>query len=296
MIKFETPMFRPPSEANSLLVQATIGCSHNNCTYCAMYRGENQRFRVRPQDEIFQIIDELSSSKYKRAFVADGNALVMRTKNLCDIFKEIYKKNSNMQRISLYGNVSDILRKKKEDLDMLKESGLDLVYIGFESGDDKTLKRIKKGATKEETVEAMQKLKKSGIKVSGMVLLGVGGKERSFEHAYQTADMLSKGDPEYVGLLSLQVRPGAPLYKDWEDGIFELPDKYQLLKELEIIAENTELSGGYFYSNHISNYLPIKAIFPKDKDEVVSKIKEALKDKSGKQLRPEYYRDIVNQY
>ena len=153
------------------------------------------------------------------------------------------------------------LCKKKEDLDMLKESGLDLVYIGFESGDDKTLKRIKKGATKEETVEAMQKLKKSGIKVSGMVLLGVGEKKEVL--SMHIKQLTCSQEIEYVGL-SLQVRPGAPLYKD-KDGIFELPDKYQLLKELEIIAENTELSGGYFYSNHISNYLPIKAIF-KDKE------------------------------
>ena len=144
--------------------------------------------------------------------------------------------------------------------------------------------------------EAMKKLKATGIKVSGMFLLGVGGKERSFVHAYETADMLSKGDPDYVGLLSLQVRPGAPIYKEWENGSFELPDKFQILKELEIIAENTDLTDGHFFSNHISNYLPIKAIYPRDKEATVKKIKDILSSKSEKELRSEYYRDVVNQY
>ena len=296
MIKFEQPMFRPPSEANSLLVQATIGCSHNSCTYCAMYRESNQKFRIRTEKEIFQIINENSSPTYKKAFIADGNALYMPTKLLLKTIGKIYKSNSNISKVSIYGNVGDILRKKPEELKELALSGLNMVYIGFESGDDITLKRIKKGANKEKTIDAMRKLKDAGIKVSGMVLLGVGGKERSFLHAYETADMLSQGDPDYVGLLSLQVRPGAPIYKSWERGDFELPDKFQILKELEIIAENTNLTNGHFFSNHISNYLPIKAIYPRDKDVTVKKIKDIISKKSEHKLRSEYYRDVINQY
>ncbi|MFL2630470.1 MAG: radical SAM protein [Thermodesulfobacteriota bacterium] len=296
MINFEQPMFRPPSEANSLLIQATIGCSHNNCTYCAMYRQSNQKFRMRSEKEIFQIIDENSDSSYKKAFIADGNALVLPTKLLTKTIDKIYKCNPNINRVSIYGNVGDILRKKPSELEDLAVAGLDMVYIGFESGDDITLKRIKKGANKIKTIDAMKKLKKAGIKVSGMVLLGVGGKERSFVHAYETADMLSQGDPDYVGLLSLQVRPGAPIYEAWEKGNFELPDKFQILKELEIIAENTVLTNGHFFSNHISNYLPIKAIYPGDKEKTVKKIKDILSKKSESELRSEYYRDIVNQY
>ena len=296
MIEFEQPMFRPPSEANSLLIQATIGCSHNNCTYCAMYRELNQKFRIRSEEEILQIIKENSSPTYKKAFIADGNALIIPTKVLLKTIKSIYDSNRNIKRVSIYGNVRDILRKSPEDLKKLSEAGLEMVYIGFESGDDTTLRRIKKGANKSQTIEAMKKLKATGIKVSGMVLLGVGGKERSFVHAYETADMLSKGDPDYVGLLSLQVRPGAPIYKEWENGSFELPDKFQILKELEIIAENTDLTDGHFFSNHISNYLPIKAINPRDKEATVKKIKDILSSKSEKELRSEYYRDVVNQY
>lgn len=296
MIEFEQPMFRPPSEANSLLIQATIGCSHNSCTYCAMYREANQKFRMRSEKEIFQIIDENSSPTYKKAFIADGNALVLPTKLLLKTINKIYESNANIEKVSVYGNIGDILRKKPEDLRELAMAGLDMVYIGFESGDDITLKRIKKGANKQKTIEGMKKLKKAGIKVSGMVLLGVGGKERSFVHAYETADMLTKGDPDYVGLLSLQVRPGAPIYKSWEKGEFELPDKFQILKELEIIAENTSLTNGYFFSNHISNYLPIKAIYPRDKEATVKKIKNIISEKSEDKLRSEYYRDVINQY
>ena len=296
MIKFEQPMFRPPSEANSLLVQATVGCSHNSCTYCAMYREANQKFRIRSEKEIVQIIKENSGPIYKKAFIADGNALYMPTKLLLKTIDKIYEMNPNVSKISIYGNVGDILRKKPEDLKKLALAGLSMVYIGFESGDDITLKRIKKGANKAKTIDSMQKLKEAGIKVSGMVLLGVGGKERSFVHAYETADMLSQGDPDYVGLLSLQVRPGAPIYKSWEKGDFELPDKFQILKELEIIAENTNLSNGHFFSNHISNYLPIKAIYPRDKDATVRKIKDIISKKSEHKLRSEYYRDVINQY
>ena len=296
MINFEQPMFRPPSEANSLLVQATVGCSHNSCTYCAMYRQSNQKFRMRSEKEILQIIAENSSSSYEKAFIADGNALVLPVKLLVKTIKTIYESNENVRQVSIYGNVGDILRKKPQDLKELAAAGLDMVYIGFESGDDITLKRIKKGANKSKTIQSMKRLKEAGIKVSGMVLLGVGGKERSFVHAYETADMLSQGDPDYVGLLSLQVRPGAPIYEAWEKGEFELPDKFQILKELEIIAENTVLTNGHFFSNHISNYLPIKAIYPRDKDKTVMKIKNIIAKKAEGELRPEYYRDIVNQY
>ena len=163
MIEFEQPMFRPPSEANSLLIQATIGCSHNNCTYCAMYRELNQKFRIRSEEEILQIIKENSSPTYKKAFIADGNALIIPTKVLLKTIKSIYDSNRNIKRVSIYGNVRDILRKSPEDLKKLSEAGLEMVYIGFESGDDTTLRRIKKGASKSQTIEAMKKLKATGL-------------------------------------------------------------------------------------------------------------------------------------
>jgi len=298
MIEYVTPYFRPPSEGKSFILQATIGCSHNQCTYCAMYRKDEQKFRLRPMDEIRQIIDEASSSGRirDRVFIADGNALVLAQKRLIEILKYLKEKSPSIQRIRIYANVGDILRKGVENLKELRGLGLDMVYIGFESGDDVVLERIKKGANHEETVKASRMLKEAGIMNSAMVLLGMGGVERSLEHAEATGKLLTGCDPEYVGALSLQVRPGAPLYEELQRGEFELPGKFQMIKELEILVENTELTDGFFFSNHISNYLPIKAKFPRDKEEVLRQIRAVLENEDESKLRPDYYRDVINQY
>ncbi len=298
MIEYVTPYFRPPSEGNSFILQATIGCSHNQCTYCAMYRGEEQKFRARPMEEVKQIIDEAAESGLidDRVFIADGNALVLSQKKLVEIMGYLGEKAPGLERIRMYANVGDIIRKGVENLKELKALGLDMVYIGFESGDDVVLERIKKGANFAETVKASKMLKEAGVMNSAMVLLGMGGVERSAEHAEATGKLLTACDPEYVGALSLQLRPGAPVYEEWERGEFELPDKFRMIKELEILVENTELTNGYFFSNHISNYLPVKAKFPGDKEEVLSKIRTVLESGDESLLRPEYYREVINQY
>jgi radical SAM superfamily enzyme YgiQ (UPF0313 family) len=298
MIEYVNPFFRPPSEGKSFILQATIGCSHNSCTYCAMYRKEEQQFRVRPMDEIKSIIDTATEAALinDRVFIADGNALVLSKNKLVEIMDYLQDKNPGIQRIRMYANVGDILRQGVSNLKELKEHGLDMVYIGFESGDDIVLQRIKKGANHQETVRASQMLKEAGIMNSAMVLLGMGGTDRSLEHAQATGKLLTGADPEYVGALSLQVRPGAPLFEEMERGEFELPNKFQIIKELEVLVANTELTGGYFFSNHISNYLPIKAKFPEDKEKVLAQIRAVLNSGDESLLRPDYYRDVINQY
>lgn len=298
MIEYVTPFFRPPSEHRSFILQATVGCSHNGCTYCAMYRKKSQKFRVRDLDEIRGIIDAATGEGLidRRVFIADGNALVLSTPKLAQIMDYLNDKSPGLERITMYANVGDILRKSVEDLSFLREKGLSMVYIGFESGDDVVLERIKKGASFDETVEASEKLKASGIMNSVMVLLGVGGTSRSHEHALATGRLLTLCDPEYVGALSLQLRPQAPLYEEWEKGNFELPGKFRMIEELETIVENTELSDGYFYSNHISNYLAVKGKFPEEKQRVLREIRDVLKAGNEELLRPDYYRDVVNQY
>jgi len=298
MIEYVTPFFRPPSEHKSFILQATIGCSHNNCTYCAMYRNEEQKFRVRPMSEIKEIIDTASSKGLinNRVFISDGNALVLSTSKLVEIMEYLSDVNPGIERITMYANVGDILRKSVDDLIELKNNGLEMVYIGFESGDDIVLDRIKKGASFSETVEASKKLKEAGIMNSAMVLLGIGGRERSLEHAAATGKLLTETDPEYVGVLTLQIREGAPIYNEWKSGDFELPEKFQLIKELEIIVEGIKLSNGYFYSNHISNFLPIKAKFPEEKERVLKEIKHVLEANDENLLRPDYFRDVINQY
>jgi radical SAM superfamily enzyme YgiQ (UPF0313 family) len=249
-------------------------------------------------DEIKAIIDEASESGYiaDRVFIADGNALVVSQRKLVEILEYLGKKCMGLERIRMYANVGDILRKGVENLKELNRLGLDMVYIGFESGDDIVLERIKKGANYEETVRASKMLKAAGIKNSAMVLLGVGGVDRSIEHAEATGKLLTDSDPEYVGALSLQVRPGAPIYQESLEGRFRLPDKFQMIKELEIIVENTNLTDGYFFSNHISNYLPIKARFPEDKEMVLEEIRSVLRSRNEALLRPDFYRDEINQY
>lgn len=298
MIEYVTPYFRPPSEGKSFILQATIGCSHNQCTYCAMYRKEEQKFRLRPMEEIREIIDKASASGQirDRVFIADGNALVLAQKRLIEVMEYLREKSPSIERIRMYANVGDILRKGVENLKELRNLGLDMVYIGFESGDDVVLERIKKGANHEETVKASRMLKEAGIMNSAMVLLGMGGVERSLQHAEATGRLLTGCDPEYVGALSLQVRPGAPLYEEMQRGEFELPGKFQMIKELESLVENTELTDGFFFSNHISNYLPIKAKFPREKEEVLRQIRAVLENEDESKLRPDYYRDVINQY
>ena len=263
-----------------------------------MYRKEEQKFRIRPMDEIKQIIDNASSKGLlnNRIFISDGNALVLSTSKLVEIMDYLHMVNKGLERITMYANVGDILRKSIEDLKELKNNGLEMVYIGFESGDDIVLKKIKKGASFTETVEASKKLKEAGIMNSAMVLLGIGGVERSNEHAAATGKLLTDTDPEYVGALTLQLREGAPIYEEWKKGEFKLPEKFQLIKELETIVEGTNLTNGYFYSNHISNYLAIKAKFPEEKERVLKEIRQVLAANDESLLRPDYFRDVINQY
>ena len=298
MIEYITPFFRPPSEHKSFILQATIGCSHNNCTYCAMYRKETQKFRIRPMDEIKEIIDQASDEGLlgRRVFISDGNALVLSTSKLLEIMEYLHSVNPGLERITMYANVGDILRKSVNDLRQLKDAGLEMVYIGFESGDDVVLDKIKKGANFEETVEASKKLKEAGIFNSAMVLLGIGGTERSPEHAEATGRLLTATNPEYVGALTLQLREGAPIFEEWKKGEFKLPEKFQLIKELEMIVDGTDLTNGYFYSNHISNFLAIKAKFPEEKERVLNEIRQVLASNDENLLRPDYFRDVINQY
>jgi radical SAM superfamily enzyme YgiQ (UPF0313 family) len=248
-------------------------------------------------DEIKAIIDEASEKyDFNRVFIADGNALVIPQKRLVEIMEYLNNKHTRIERINMYANIGDILRKGVDNLKVLRQLGLQMVYIGFESGDEIVLERIKKGANYEQTVRACRMLKEAGIKNSAMVLLGIGGVDRSIEHAYATGKLLTDSDPEYVGALSLQLRPGAPIHQEWLEGTFQLPDKFQMIKELEIIVENTNLTDGYFFSNHISNYLPIKAKFPEDKEMVLEEIRKVLKNRDESVLRPDYYRDVINQY
>ena len=273
---YEGNIFRPPSEADSILLQVTTGCSHNKCTFCGMYKGT--RFTIRDDATIMADIDYAAHHfrRQRRLFLCDGDALILPQKRLVVILRAIKEKLPWIERVGIYANTKSIRRKNEEELRELHQLGLGIAYLGLESGDDVTLTAINKGATSTRIIEMGKKIRNCGIALSVTVLLGVAGKERSHIHARETGRVLSAIDPEYVGALSLMLTPNTPLYHAHARGEFELPDAHGMLEELGIMFATTQLSGGYFHANHASNYLPIRARLPEDKENTLELIQAAL--------------------
>lgn len=283
-------IFRPPSEAHSILLQITTGCSHNKCTFCEMYKAK--RFSIKDDATINSDIDFAAKHcrQQNRLFLCDGDALILPQERLLRILTTIQQKLPWLDRVSTYANTKSIRRKTPEQLQELYDHGLTMAYMGLESGDDITLERINKGADSQRMIETGKKLRASGMKLSITVLLGIGGAERSRIHAQETGRVLTAIDPEYVGALSLMITPGTPLAKDAKSGKFTLPGSSGMLEELGIMFANTDLTNGYFHANHASNYLPIKAKLPQDKAATLALIHKALKGKVT--LKPEHLRAL----
>ena len=291
-MKYEGVVIRPPSEANSLILQVTIGCSHNRCTFCPAYKAK--RFRMRTFAEIKEDIDEarVNTPHYRRVFLADGDALIMPQEKLLSIATCLQEAFPSLQRIGVYGNAKSILKKSVAQLQALKEHKLGIIYLGIESGDEETLHHVEKGTTYEKIVEAGQRVKAAGIKLSVTVLLGIAGVERSILHAQQTARILTAIQPDYVGALSLMVIPETPLHRMVEEGNFIIPSPFDLLQELRIMLAESDLHHCLFFSNHASNYLPIRARLPKDKESSLQLIDEVLAAGNLSHLKPEHLRAL----
>jgi radical SAM superfamily enzyme YgiQ (UPF0313 family) len=287
---YEGNIIRPPSESNSILLQVTVGCSRNKCTFCGTYMGE--RFRIKPDSIIMEDLAFAAnySKRQRRVFLCDGDVLIIPQKRLMKILVEIEKQLPWVTRVGTYANAKSLNMKSPDELKELKAHGLGIAYMGLETGDDVTLKNIKKGATSQYMIEMGKKAKSADIKLSITVLLGIAGKKRSKIHARETGRVLSAIDPEYVGALSLMLIPGTPLCNDYESGKFSLPDPVEMLEELRIMIANTNLSRGLFHANHASNYLPIRARLPKDKEATLKLIDEALEGRI--ELKPEYLRAL----
>lgn len=287
---YEGMCIRPPSEAQSILLQATLSCSHNKCTFCGSYK--DKRFRIKDNDIILR--DILFASRYmqnqQRLFIMDGDALIIPYRRLTWIFERIKEHLPWVKRVGVYANAKGIKMKSEEELIRLREMGLGIIYMGVETGDDQTLAAIRKGANSQRILDMAKKVKRAGIKLSVTVLLGIAGKEGSLIHARATGELLSAMDPDYIGALTLMVIPGTPLSDDLLAGRFELPDNLGLLTELKEMIASTDLSGGLFFSNHASNYLPVKARLPKQKKETLELIDMALQGKVD--LRPEWMRAL----
>lgn len=290
-MRYEGVVYRPPSEAGSLIIQLTIGCARNECTFCAMFKGK--QFRVRKLDEVVE--DLIMARKYynrvgvKRIFLADGDALIVKTKDLLYILEKIKELFPEVERISAYGAPADVLIKTDEELAQLKAAGLDMIYIGAESGDDTVLKKVKKGATSAEIIEAGTRLKKANMIVSITLISGLGGKELVKEHAINSAKVISAIKPEYVGLLTLMVEEGTELYNEHKRGEFELLGPVEIMQEMRLFVENVDAEGTVFRANHASNYVPLKGEFNKDKELMLKQIEQA--EKRGV-FRPDEYRGI----
>lgn len=291
-MKYDGSIIRPPSEAASLLLQVTVGCSHNKCAFCAAYKVK--RFRIKSFEEIEE--DILEAVRYRgrfdRVFLCDGDALIIPQKRLVEILQSIKKNLPWVVRIGTYANAKSILKKTPEDLKELKELGLGIVYLGVETGNEEILKKVQKGVGAEKMIAAGRRIKESGIELSVTILLGIGGREKSNEHACDTAKLLTAIDPDYVGALTVMVVPGTPLYEELQAGRLVLPDTFGFIQELGMIIAQSNFTDCFFTSNHASNYLPIRARMPQEKEKTLEKISSVIKSGDHGKLRPEYMRGL----
>lgn len=275
-MRYEGALYRPPSEAYSLIVQATIGCSHNKCTFCSMYK--DKKFRIRSVDEIVEDLIE-GRRRYrqvKRIFLADGDALIIKTQDLIKIFKAINELFPECERIGIYGSPKSILIKEKGELKELNSMGLGIVYLGLESGSDEILKRINKGVTSKDMIEAGRKIVDSGIELSVTLISGIGGKEYSKIHALESGRVLNEMKPDYIGLLTLLLEEGTQLYEEVQEGKFQVLTPIEVLEETRILVEGLNVDNCIFRSNHASNYVPLRGTLMKDKELILRDIDKGI--------------------
>ena len=291
-MRYHGTVIRPPSEAESYILQVTYGCSHNRCTFCGTYL--DKPFRVRPMDEVLQDValasEELPDTR--RVFLADGNGLVLSARRLGGILDALDSAFPLLRRVGIYANARDLLDKSDTDLAMLRRKKLEIVYLGLESGSDEVLRRICKGATAAEMVEAVQKAKRAGIRVSVIGLLGIGGAELSAQHAEETGRVVIAMDPHYLSMLTVMLVPGSQLYRQRQSGTFQLMEPEDLLTELrQVVTHLDGLSRCVFRTNHASNYLPLAGKLSRDKSRLLATLDQALA-RGRSALRPEWRRAL----
>jgi radical SAM superfamily enzyme YgiQ (UPF0313 family) len=290
-LRYIGSVYRPPSEAHSLIIQVTLGCSHNKCTFCGSYL--DKPFQVRQLDEIKRDLQEVAyMGPVDKVFLADGDALAIPQNRLLQIMEMVNEFIPSVKRIGIYANARNILHKSLDELKALHKLNLGIIYLGVETGDPVLLEKICKGATYDQLVEAAHRVKDAGIALSVTVLLGIGGIEGSEQHARGTARILTDMDPDYVGALSVILVPGTPLHQDHVEGRFEVPEPFGLIKELRIMIAESNFSHCVFRSNHASNYLPVKASLPEQKTQIVEAIDSVLRSRDKQRLRPEFLRAL----
>jgi radical SAM superfamily enzyme YgiQ (UPF0313 family) len=291
-IKYDEPLFRPPSEAFSLILQVTIGCSWNKCAFCEMYT--SKKFRVRSEEDVLKDINAARqwNPDLRKVFLADGNAMVLSSGRLMAVLFPLNDRFSKLSRISAYSLPKDLENKSVKELTELKNAGLTLIYVGIETGDDEILKLINKGETFESTINNLSKAKEAGIKISVMILNGLGGKKYSVQHALNSAKIINAIQPEFLSTLVLSFPFGMDHYKTRFKGTFEALDRSGLLKEIYLFISELRLENAVFRSDHASNYLILKGNLSRDRERILSQIETAIQNPEVTNFREEWQRGL----
>lgn len=288
-MRYEGNVFRPPSEARSYILQVTVGCAHNRCTFCDMYK--DKKFHLRKMEDVFEdlAMARRHYSRVEKIFLADGDALCLAMDKLLAVLSEIRRLFPECRRVGIYGSAKDVRRKTPEELAVLRDNGVGIIYIGAESGSDEVLSAIQKGSTRAQLIEAVRKIEDAGIAASVTFISGLAGREKWREHAVATGTMISEMEPSYVGLLTLMTGPGAPLTRDIREGRFALLSPEEVMMETELLIQNINVKKTcVFRSNHASNYLSLKGDLPADKERLLEQI--AYAREHAELLKEEYFR------
>ena len=288
-VRYKGKVYRPPSEAYSLIIQVTYGCSHNRCAFCDMYN--DKHFSMRPMEEIREDFEQARRvyRRVERVFLADGDALMRKTDDLVQILGLIYGLFPECQRVTCYASPTSLQIKSEEELRLLREKGLKMVYMGLESGCDAVLERMDKGHTAAQIIAAGQKARRSGLQLSVTAISGLGSRELWREHAVETAQAFNAMNPEYIGLLPLMVEPGTPLEKWVREGSFYVLKPVEVMQEMELFLQHIDSPGSVFRMNHASNYLTLKGTLNQDRERLLQQVRQGL---AGRGLKDEFLRGL----
>ena len=288
-VRYKGKVYRPPSEAYSLIIQVTYGCSHNRCAFCDMY--DDKHFAMRPMEEIREDFEQARRvyRRVERVFLADGDALMRKTDDLVQILGLVYGLFPECQRVTCYASPTSLQIKSEEELRLLREKGLKMVYMGLESGCDAVLERMDKGHTAAQIVAAGQKARRSGLQLSVTAISGLGSRELWREHAVETAQAFNAMNPEYIGLLTLMVEPGTPLEKWAREGSFYVLKPVEVMQEMELFLQHIDSPGSVFRMNHASNYLTLKGTLNQDRERLLQQVRQGL---AGRGLKDEFLRGL----
>lgn len=288
-VRYKGKVYRPPSEAYSLIIQVTYGCSHNRCAFCDMY--DDKHFAMRPMEEIREDFEQARRvyRRVERVFLADGDALMRKTDDLVQILGLIYGLFPECQRVTCYASPTSLQIKSEEELRLLREKGLKMVYMGLESGCDAVLERMDKSHTAAQIIAAGQKARRSGLQLSVTAISGLGSRELWREHAVETAQAFNAMNPEYIGLLTLMVEPGTPLEKWVREGSFYVLKPVEVMQEMELFLQHIDSPGSVFRMNHASNYLTLKGTLNQDRERLLQQVRQGL---AGRGLKDEFLRGL----